>query len=160
MHPLRQNGSAKHAQQMLFLRILRSGEGDVPMRAHWRGLALASIVVGFCLALSAPAQARCVLLSGTADGFDKETAVGRAQSALAEEVKQYKVTKRLGAVTVSAMRASPNPYWRDSVSNNMLCFNVWCGIYKPDIVKKSSYTTCWSGVVSPYVCTSGAKLCW
>ncbi len=74
------------------------------MRAHWRGLALASIAVGFCLALSAPAQARCVLLSGTADGFDKETAVGRAQSALAEEVKQYKVTKRLGAVTVSDAR--------------------------------------------------------
>lgn len=130
------------------------------MRAYWRGLALALIAAGFCLALGAPAQAGCVLLSGTADGFDKETAVGRAQSALADEVKQYKAEKRLSAVTVSAMRAPPHPYWRDSVSNDMLCFNVWCGIYKPDIVKRRSYTMCWSGVVSPYVCTSGAKLCW
>lgn len=130
------------------------------MRAHWHGLALALMAAAFCLALSVPAEAGCVLLSGTADGFDKETAVGRAQNALAEEVQAYKAQKRLGAVTVSAMRASPNPYWRESVSSNMLCFNVWCGIYRPDIVTKSSYTTCWSGVVSPYVCTSGAKLCW
>lgn len=130
------------------------------MRVYWHGLALALATAVFSLVLGAPAQAGCVLLSGTADGFDKPTAVGRAQAALAEEVRDYKAQKRLGAVSVTAMRASPNPYWRTSVSNNMLCFNVWCGIYKPDIVKKTSYTTCWSGVVSPYVCTSGAKLCW
>jgi hypothetical protein len=130
------------------------------MRAYWRGLALSLIAAGLCLALGAPAQAGCVGLSGTADGFDKETAVTRAQSALADEVKQYKAEKRLHAVTVSAMHAKPHPYWRTSVSDDMLCFNVWCGIYKPDIVTKSSDTTCWSGVISPYVCTSGAKLCW
>jgi hypothetical protein len=27
-------------------------------------------------------------------------------------------------------------------------------------VRSDSYTICWSGVVSPYVCTSGAKACW
>jgi hypothetical protein len=37
----------------------------------------------FYLALGAPAHAGCVGLSGTADGFDKETAVSRAQLALA-----------------------------------------------------------------------------
>ena len=130
------------------------------MRPYWRGPVLALMAAGFCLALGAEAQARCVLLSGTADGFDKETAVSRAQSALSDEVVQFKAEKRLGAVTVSAMKAPPHPYWRDSVSDDMLCFNTWCGIYKPDIVKKSSYTMCWSGVVSPYVCTSGAKVCW
>jgi hypothetical protein len=130
------------------------------MRSYWRGSALALIAAGFCLALGAPAQAACVGLSGTTDGFDKETAVSRAQLALADYVKQYKAEKRLRAVTVSAMRASPKPYWRSSVSENMFCFNIRCGVYKPDIVNKSSYTVCWSGVVSPYVCTSGAKLCW
>ena len=130
------------------------------MITYVRGSVLASTVVGFCLALAASAQAGCVGLSGTADGFDKETAVSRAQLALADYVKQYKAEKKLPAVTVSAMRASPQPYWRSSVSANMFCFNIWCGVYKPDIVNKSSYTVCWSGVVSPYVCTSGAKLCW
>jgi hypothetical protein len=132
----------------------------IPVIWSVRGSALALIAASFCLALGAPAQAGCVSLSGTADGFDKETAVSRAQLALADYVKQYKAEKRLRAVTVSAMRASPQPYWRSSVSANMFCFNIWCGVYKPDIVNKSSYTVCWSGVVSPYVCTSGAKVCW
>jgi hypothetical protein len=125
-----------------------------------RGSALALIAASFCLALGAPAQAGCVGLSGTADGFDKETAVSRAQLALADYVKQYKAGKRLRAVTASAMRASPHPYWRSSVSENMFCLGIQCGIYKPDIVNASSYTVCWHGVVSPYVCTSGAKVCW
>src|ERR1041385_5973263 len=86
------------------------------MRSYWRGSALALITAGFCLALGAPAQAGCVALSGTADGFDKETAVSRAQLALADYVKQYKAEKRLRAVSVSDMRASPQPYWRSSVS--------------------------------------------
>jgi hypothetical protein len=58
------------------------------------------------MALGAPAQAGCVGLSGTAEGFDKETAVSRAQLALAYYVKQYKAEKRLRAVTVSAVAAT------------------------------------------------------
>jgi hypothetical protein len=51
-----------------------------------RGSALALIAAVFCLALGAPAHAGCVGLSGTADGFDKETAVSRAQLALADYI--------------------------------------------------------------------------
>ena len=96
-----------------------------------RGLALA-LMAGLCLVLGAPAQGGCVGLSGTADGFDKETAVSRAQLALADYVKEYKAAKHLSAVNVSAMRASPQPYWRSSVSDNQFCFGINCGIYKPD----------------------------
>src|ERR1700745_4501974 len=88
------------------------------------------LAFGFCMALAAPAKAGCVGPSGTADGFDEETAVSRAQLALADYVKQYKAEKRLRAVTVSAMRASTKPYWRSSVSANMFCFNIWGGVYK------------------------------
>jgi len=31
---------------------------------------------------------------------------------------------------------------------------------KPDVVTGKSYTVSWHGVVSPVVCTSGAKVCW
>jgi hypothetical protein len=34
------------------------------------------------MAQCAPSSAACVVLAGTADGFDKETAVSRAQLAL------------------------------------------------------------------------------
>ena len=117
------------------------------------GLALALMAAGLCAAQSAPALAGgCVGLAGTADGFDKETAVSRAQLALADYIKQYKAQKRLGSVTVTAQRQEPQPYWRPYVSDNMY--------YHPDVVNAKSYTICWQGVVSPYVCTSGAKICW
>jgi hypothetical protein len=130
------------------------------MKSYWRGSALALIVAAFFPVLGAQAQAGCVRVSGTADGFDKETAVSRAQLALDDYVNQYKATKKLRAVNVSPMRVSPKPYWRDSVSDDQFCFGTHCGFYKPDIVTAHSHTICWHGVVSPYVCTSGAKLCW
>ena len=122
------------------------------MRSFWLGSAMALIAASFCMALGAPAQAGCVELSGTADGFDKETAVSRAQLALADAVAGFKAEKKLSAITVSGMKAKPQPYWRDSVSADLF--------RGPPIVKSNSYTICWTGVISPYVCTSGAKVCY
>ena len=117
-----------------------------------RTIRLALVAAGLCMTQGTPASAACVVLAGTADGFDKETAVSRAQLALDDYIKQYKAENQLGAVTVSAMRADPQPYWRGRVSENMM--------YHPDIVTEKSYTVCWQGVVSTYVCTSGAQVCW
>ena len=117
-----------------------------------RIIRLALVAAGLCMAQGTPASAACVVLAGTADGFDKETAVSRAQRSLEDYIQQYKVEKHLGAVTVSAMRAAPQPYWRGRVSENMM--------YHPDIVTEKSYTVCWQGVVSTYVFTSGARICW
>lgn len=122
------------------------------MRLYWRGLALALTAVGLCLAQGATAQAGCVGLSGTADGFDRRTAVARAQNALATAIQEYKASKGIRSVSIRAMRARPQPYWRDTVSPELY--------QKPDVVTRQSYTVCWSGVVSPSVCTSGAKVCW
>jgi hypothetical protein len=117
-----------------------------------RTIGLALVAAGLCMARGSPVLAACVGLAGTADGFDKETAVSRAQRALDEYIQQYKAENNLDAVTVSAMRAEPQPYWRGRVSENMM--------YHPDIVTAKSYTVCWQGVVSTYVCTSGAQVCW
>jgi hypothetical protein len=125
---------------------------EASMRSIWRGFALALTAVGLCLAQGATAQAGCVGLSGTADGFDRPTAVSRAQNALATAIQDFKSQKGIHNVSISAMRARPQPYWRDSVDSSLY--------QKPDIVNSKSYTVCWSGVVSPSVCTSGAKVCW
>jgi hypothetical protein len=115
-------------------------------------LTMALVASGSCMAQGALAQGKCAVLAGTADGFDKETAVSRAQLALDDYVRQYKEENHLGAVTLRAMRAEPQPYWRGRVSENMM--------YHPDIVTDKSYTVCWQGVISFYVCTSGAQVCW
>jgi hypothetical protein len=84
------------------------------------------------MAQGAPAPGACVVLAGTADGFNKETAVSRAQLALDDYVRQYKEENHLDTVTIRAMRAEPQPYWRGRVSENMM--------YHPDIVTETSYT--------------------
>ncbi len=122
------------------------------MRSYLRVLGLAAIAAGLCLAQGAPAQAGCYGFSGTADGFDKPTAVTRAQAAVADAITQYKAQKGLSSVSITPMKMKPQPYWRDQVSADLF--------FKPDIVTSKSYTICWTGVVSPYVCTSGAKACW
>jgi hypothetical protein len=122
------------------------------MRSSMRVLGLALIAAGLCVVQGAPANAACLGFSGTADGIDKATAVTRAQDAVAQAISDYKKVKKIRSVSVSAMRATPQPYWRSSVSQELF--------QKPDIVRSDSYTICWSGVVSPYVCTSGAKVCW
>jgi len=132
--------------------IERPSFGVTFRRAYLRTIKLALVAAWLCMAESGPASAACVVLAGTADGFDKETAVSRAQLALDDYIKQYETENRLSAVTVKAMRAEPQPYWRGRVSENMM--------YHPDIVTEKSYTVCWQGVVSTYVCTSGAQVCW
>ncbi len=122
------------------------------MRTYMRVFGLAVIAAGLSLALDAPANAACLGFSGTADGFDKQTAVTRAQEAVVSAISEYRKSKRLGPGSVTPMRAKPQPYWRDSVSADLF--------HKPDIVTPVSHTICWSGVVSPFVCTSGAKACW
>ncbi len=106
------------------------------MRSYKRVFGLALIAAGLCVA---PRRAGQCSLSRILrhrrrvrprDG--RHPRAGRSGHAITE----YKAQKRLGAVSVSAMRAKPQPYWRDSVSANLF--------YKPDIVKSNSYTVCWS----------------
>ena len=99
------------------------------MRSFWLGSAMALIAASFCMALGAPAQAGCVELSGTADGFDKETTRSVAHNSRLPITSSSTRRKRdFVQFTVSAKRASPQPYWRSSVSENMFCFNIWCGV--------------------------------
>src|SRR5262249_39316638 len=110
----------------------------------------ALVLAGLCVAVAPANAAGCSQLVGTADGWDKSDALSGAQAALAQEVNDFKKGK--GAVTVTAMKARPQPYWRESVSDYLYV--------KPDVATAKSYTVCWHGVISPVVCTSGAKVCW
>lgn len=123
------------------------------MRSFERVLGLALIGAGLCCgAQAAPTNVACREFSGTDRAWDKATAVTLAQAAVADAIKQYRTEKKIGPITVTAMRAEPQPYLRDVVTEDLF--------YKPDIVNAKSYTVCWRGVVDRYVCTSGAKACW
>jgi hypothetical protein len=136
--------------------LLKAGHGVTHQcvtfgRTYWRTITLTLVVAG-CVTQATAAPATCVVLAGTADGFTKQSAVSRALSALKDYIKQYRAENRLGAVTIRAKRAELQPYWRNRVSESMM--------YQPDIVTATSHTVCWQGVISFYVCTSGAEVCW
>lgn len=108
-------------------------------------------------ALPQSAEGTCYQISATLDGPTKPNAVGRAQKALEETIDAWRRDQgwpsgwRSRRVRITAMKAKPQPYLRRSVREELY--------YRPDVVTKRAYTVCWEGVISPVVCTSGAKLC-
>ena len=101
----------------------------------------------------AAAQTRCIVISATADALRKDNAVEKSLESLHKAVDKWKTDNSVtGSVSERPEKPTPKPYWRSSVRADLLL--------PPDIVSDSAYTTCWTGVVSPVVCTSGARLCW
>jgi hypothetical protein len=101
----------------------------------------------------AAAQTQCVSFSDTIDGINKGRAVEKSLKSLEDQINKWKADKGVtGPVTVTAERPKPQPFWRSSVPSHALL--------PPDVVSDRAYTVCWSGVVSPVVCISGARLCW
>jgi hypothetical protein len=108
-------------------------------------------LTGVAIVAPQAAHAGCTLLSGTADGLTKQQAVTRSRAALNEYVVAFKKRRGMRNASISPAKAPPNPYWRKSVARNLYL--------KPDVRTRKSHTVCWEGVISPAVCTSGAKLC-
>jgi len=116
---------------------------------------LALMIVSLCSTPCgiAAAQTQCVFVSGTDDAVDKNHAVEKSLKSLREEIDEWKAKNGVtGPVTEAAEKPQPHPFLRSSVPSYALL--------PPDVVSDSAYTTCWTGVVSPVVCTSGARLCW
>jgi len=103
--------------------------------------------------VSPAAASSCKSFSGMATGLTKSWAVWNAQGALNVVIGKYKEAKKLPYRTSREAEKPPiHPFWRESVSEDLFL--------RPDVVTDTDHTICWEGVVSPVVCTSGAKLCW
>jgi len=117
---------------------------------------LAIVTLLACAALSHPLSAaatRCLIFSGTADAIQRQKAIADSQASLTEAIAKWKVDNKVtDPVTIKPDKPAPHPYWRSTVSSSLF--------YAPDVVTDTSYTLCWRGVVSPVVCTTGAKVCW
>ncbi len=118
-----------------------------------------AMALGICLLTlftATPGQAQtfraCVMISGTDDGVARETAVSGAREALENAIADWRRQNPGINPVRSAERPDPNPYWRGQVTPDLY--------FKPDIVEPDTYTVCWRGVVSPVVCTAGARLCY
>ena len=101
----------------------------------------------------AAAQTQCVSFSDSIDAVNKDRAVEKSLKSLHEQIEKWRADNGVtGPVTVTAEKPQPHPFLRRSVPDFALL--------PPDVVSDTAYTICWTGVVSPVVCTSGARVCW
>jgi hypothetical protein len=107
------------------------------------------------LATSEPVEAACQLLKVTHSAGSKAEAAKNSQALLLQSASELKRAKRWSYVTIYAHKVKGDPFWKavrpEGVPRDAQL--------KPDIVTSRFYTTCFTGVVVPYVCTTGSSVC-
>ena len=109
----------------------------------------------FALCSLYPAEAGCQLVTATHSADSKAEAAQSSRALAVQSAYELKAAKRWSYVTMSARRVKGDPFWKavrpDGVPADAQL--------KPDLVNSRFYTTCFTGVVVPYVCTTGSAVC-
>ena len=124
------------------------------LRAAGAGLAgLGALGLGL-FGLS-PAEAGCELVKATASESSPAEAARTSQALVVQGANELKRARRWAYLTLYAHKVKGDPFWKAVRPNG-----VPPGAQiKPDIVTSRFYTTCFTGVVVPYVCTTGSAAC-
>jgi hypothetical protein len=123
---------------------------------HILRMGLAALAVAaFSFGPVEPAQAACQLIKATHSAGSKADAARASQALVLEQAAALKRAKRWGYVSLSARKVQGDPFWKavrpDGVPAEARL--------KPDIVTSRFFTTCFTGVVVPFVCTTGSAVC-
>jgi len=110
-------------------------------------------LLAFCA--SGPAEAACQLIKATHSAGSKADAAKASQVLVLQQAAQLKRAKRWSYVSLSARRVKGDPFWKAVRPTGVPPE----AMLKPDIVTARFYTTCFTGVVVPYVCTTGSAVC-
>lgn len=119
-------------------------------------IGIAALVVGV-LGFGAiqPAEAACQLVKATASAGSKADAARSSQALTLQSASELKRSKRWSYVTMYAKKVKADPFWKavrpDGPPRE--------AVLKPDIITARFFTTCFTGVVVPYVCTTGSAVC-
>jgi hypothetical protein len=123
---------------------------------HSLRIGLAALAVAaFSFWFAAPAEAACQLIKATHSAGSKADAARASQALVLQQAAVLKRTKRWGYVSLAARRVKGDPFWKAVRPDGVPARAA----LKPDIVTARFYTTCFTGVVVPYVCTTGSAAC-
>jgi hypothetical protein len=111
------------------------------------------IQAGLLALFAVPAYADCQVVSATHGGHWQGEALSMSQALAARSANQFKAQKRWRAVTMKAYPVKPDPFWK--TVRREVPSDAIVGSY----LTARSYTTCWTGVTVPFVCTSGSQVC-
>jgi len=115
------------------------------------GLSIA--VFAFCGFQSA--EAGCQLIHATHSARSQAKAVQTSQALALRSA--YDLQRALGwsHITLTAHPVQGEPFWKAVRPNGV----PEHARIRPDLVTAQFYTTCFTGVVVPYVCTTGSSVC-
>jgi len=119
---------------------------------RWK-IAVVAVAGGLLSALAGSAFADCQVISATHGGNWQGEALSMSQALAARSANALKAQKHWRGITVKAQQVKPDPFFktvRPEVSTNVIV-----GTY----VTPRTYTTCWTGITVPFVCTSGSQVC-
>ena len=109
----------------------------------------------FAVGAIAPAEAACQLIKATHSAGSKAEAARSSQALVLQSAAALKRAKRWAYVTLYAYRVKGDPFWKAVRPAGV----PRQAQLKPDIVTSRFYTTCFTGVVVPFVCTTGSSVC-
>jgi hypothetical protein len=102
-----------------------------------------------------PAEAACQLIKATHSADSPAEAAQMSRVLALESANDLKQAKGWRSVSLTAYKVKGDPFWKmvrpDGVPAEAQL--------KPDIVTSRFYTICFTGVVVPYVCTTGSSVC-
>lgn len=104
---------------------------------------------------STPAEAACQLIKATHSAGSKTDAARASQALVVQQAAELKRAKRWSYVSLSARKVKGDPFWKAVRPDGVPA----SAMLRPDIVTARFYTTCFTGVVVPYVCTTGSAAC-
>lgn len=112
-------------------------------------------IAGFVFVGMQPAEAACQLVKATHSSTSKAEAAKMSQALVLQSARELKRARGWRSVSLRARRVKGDPFWKavrpgDPPRDSLL---------KPDIVTGRFYTTCFTGVVVPVVCTTGSAVC-
>lgn len=112
-------------------------------------------VTAFAFGPIQPAEAACQLIKATHSAGSKSEAAKSSQALVLQSANDLRRAKRWRYLTLYARKVKGDPFWKavrpEGVPREAML--------KPDIVTTRFYTTCFTGVVVPYVCTTGSSAC-
>lgn len=116
-------------------------------------IALLALIAVSCQSERVVAEDNCEVITATHSAPSKGEALLMAQALAVRSAEALKKSKGWRRITVTAQKVPPNPFfkkWRPQVPEE--------AIYASFATAKT-YSTCFTGVSVPFVCTAGSKVC-
>ena len=112
-------------------------------------------VVAFAFLGFQPAGAACQLIHATHSARSQAKAIETSRALALKSA--YDLQRALGwrHITMTAHQVQGDPFWKAVRPKGVRAH----ARLTPDLVTAQFYTTCFTGVVVPYVCTTGSSVC-